>query len=590
MEKKHVIRAGIAGVAGAVILGAGAFFMTHVSIDKEFFSKNAAVYDLTDHALSEEQYLQICREYPDTRILWTVPFQGSRYPMDTEYLTVTALTEEDAQMLDYLPNLKQVDGTACPDLSALLSLQERRPECQVLYQVPVGPERCSSTATELTVSDADAAELAQALPLLPQLKTLNLEGALPEPEELLRLQESFTSVDVNFTMDVCGQTIASDVQSMDFTGIPVAQQELARILPLFPSVTEVNLTGTNLTDAELKALAGQFPDIFFLCTMDFAGKPYSTDTTEMDISKCAVSVEEVEALLPFFPCLKKLDMSHCGIDDETMDALNRRHPEVSIVWTMKIGLVTVRTDDTIFFPAGVSEYNMPDNEELQKLRYCTEMVAIDIGHTNATECDWVANMPHLKYLILADTLITDLTPLSNLKELIYLEIFAMDLDDYSPLLGCTALQDLNISSTFADPEPLSKMTWLHNLMWNYVLDDPEIRDEALKLEEQLPDTNVVLKSYRRNIAGLWRHIPNYYVFRDLLNANFFDQTQTYDLWGRTDAGRILGCDNGNARFAGDILAEIVRYRIDNNLPIVGIKNVGSEKAEILYQSLINARP
>ena len=48
---------------------------------------------------------------------------------------------------------------------------------------------------------------------------------------------------------------------------------------------------------------------------------------------------------------------------------------------------------------------------------------------------------------------------------------------------------------------------------------------------------------------------------------------------------ILSCDSSSPRFAGEVLRDMVRYRIDNGLPIPGIKNVGSEKAEILYQSL-----
>ena len=163
----------------------------------------------------------------------------------------------------------------------------------------------------------------------------------------------------------------------------------------------------------------------------------------------------------------------------------------------------------------------------------------------------------------------------------------MDLHDYSPLLECTALQDLNISSTYADPEPLTKMTWLHTLMWNFVMKDPVLAEKAILLEEQLPDTNVIIQTWR-NIGGLWRHIPNYYVFRDIIGGEFFNQTHTTAYWGNSDANRILSCDSGNARYAAEVLRDMVRYRIDNGLAIPGIKNIGSEKAEALYQSLCEA--
>ena len=51
----------------------------------------------------------------------------------------------------------------------------------------------------------------------------------------------------------------------------------------------------------------------------------------------------------------------------------------------------------------------------------------------------------------------------------------------------------------------------------------------------------------------------------------------------------MACDGGKS-FCADTLAEIVRERIDNNEPIIGLKNTDSEKAEILYETLLNAKP
>ena len=587
MEKKRGIRIAGAAIAAAAAVGITAFLTTHVQVDGAFFSKNETVIDLTDHDLTAQEYQDICLKFPDRQILWTVPFQGSRYSADTKTVTVSSLTGEDVLALDHLHQLQTVDATHCSDYDALMQLQQRRPECHVLYRVSIGEARCSSQDTEILLTDASVAALEQALPVLPKLETVTLEGALPSAEELLHLQESFPSVSFRYTLNLGGQDVSSDVSALDLSGTSVTFAELKQALPLLSRATEVNLLDCTLTDGELKELAGSYPEIFFLCTMDFAGKPCRTDSTEIDITNCPATVEEVEALLPFFPNLNWLDMSWCGIADEEMDALNRRYPDIKILWSMQIGLVTLRTDAIYFFPAAINEMNLPSNEELKKLRFCTDMIAVDIGHSKATECEWVEYMPHLKYLILADTKITDISPLSSLKELIYLELFSMDLHDYSPLLECTALQDLNISSTYADPEPLTKMTWLHTLMWNFIMEDPVLAEKAVLLPEQLPDTNVIIQTWR-NIGGLWRHIPNYYVFRDIIGGDFFNQTHTITYWGTSDANRIMGCDGGSDRYAAELLRDIVRFRIDNGLPIPGIKNIGSEKAEILYQSLCEA--
>jgi len=456
-------------------------------------------------------------------------------------------------------------------------------------EVTVGSICCSSDARELSVTDADPAELEEILPLLPQLNKLTLEGSLPPVRMLVSLKQQYPDLALVCQVSLGGKTVSSDAETLDLSATTVSAKELAEILPLFSSLEELTLTGTNLSDEENMWLADSLPGVLVRCELPLAGERFSTDSTEIDISKCEVTPEDVERMLPYFPRLKKLDMSFCGISDEEMDALNQRHPEVSIVWTVVIGCVKVRTDAIYFYPAEVNYY--PTNEEMKKLRYCTELIAVDIGHTRASDCEFLWYTPHVKYLILADTSIKDITPVGNLKELVYLELFSLRITDYSPLLNCTKLQDLNIGTTHGDPEPLSKMTWLHNLQWHRADHNPETREAVLKLPEQLPDTNVVLYPMKkaRNIGGPWRYLPNYYVFRDIIGATYFNQDQICDYWGQEDGKRIMACDGGKS-FCAYTLAEIIRERIDKGEPIIGIKNIGSEKAEILYQTLLNAQP
>ena len=133
------------------------------------------------------------------------------------------------------------------------------------------------------------------------------------------------------------------------------------------------------------------------------------------------------------------------------------------------------------------------------------------------------------------------------------------------------------------------MTWLHNLQWHRADQDPATKEAVLKLPEQLPDTNVELypKKKARNIGGPWRYLPNYYVFRDIIGADYFNQDQIGDYWGEEDGERIMAC-NGGKSCSADTLAQIVRERIDKGEPIIGLKHIDSHKAEILYETLINA--
>ena len=565
-------------------LGLGLFLAGHVFVDGSPFPRKARVFDLTGHDLTVEEYLQLQEQYPDTQILWTVPFQGSRYPTDTKTLTVTTLTEEDVAVLDHLPLLEQMDATGCADYDALKTLQQRHPQCRILYTLWGAP--CSSTDTALTILDADPRELEAGLALLPNVTAVTLEGRLPPAEDLLALGTAFPAVQFRYTLSIAGLEFPSDTERLDLSGTAVTAAQLQETLPLMTHLREITLTETTLSDSQLKSLIRQFPDLFFRCALDFAGVSCATDAVLIDLSGRTVTSEEVDEMLPFFPNLEKLDLSGCGIGNEEMDALNRRHPDVSIVWTVRIGWLTLRTDAAFYYPGAYRNMEIPGDEELAKLRYCTEMVAVDIGHSGATNCEWARYMPRLKYLILADTKVTDLSPLSGCKELVYLEVFSTRVTDYSPLLGCTALQDLNIGTTFGDAEPLSQMTWLHTLFWNRCLQDPVIAEKAILLEEQLPDTIVILDS-GKNTGTFWRYLPNYYVFREIIGAEFFDQEFIRRYWDEDTATQILGC-NQKAPFAANVLARIVRDRIDNRLPIVGIPDGAVDKAEALYQSLLNS--
>lgn len=454
-------------------------------------------------------------------------------------------------------------------------------------QITIGSIRCDSLATELTVTDADPGQLEQALTLLPQLERLTLEGAIPPVETLLAFREKFPQVMLVFQTQLGGQSVSTDTEVLDLSNTAADPDALKELLPLFSGLQEVNLTGAEWSEEETMALADSLPGVLVRCQLPLAGQYFSTDSTLIDLSGCTVTVEEVEQMLPYFPRLEKLDMSFCGISDEEMEELNLRHPDVSIVWTLKIGEVRTRTDAVYFYPAESNYY--PTNAEMTKLRYCHDLVAIDIGHTRATDCEFLWHTPKVRYLILADTGITDITPVGNLKELIYLELFNLKTKDYSPLLNCTKLQDLNIGTTHADPEPLSKMTWLHNLQWHRADQDPATKEAVLKLPEQLPDTNVELypKKKARNIGGGWRYIPNYYVFRDIIGATYFNQDQIWDYWGDEDGDRIMACESGKS-FAAYTLAEIIRERLDSGEPIIGLKSNDTEKAEILYQTLMDA--
>ena len=71
-----------------------------------------------------------------------------------------------------------------------------------------------------------------------------------------------------------------------------------------------------------------------------------------------------------------------------------------------------------------------------------------------TNIDFVKGMPHLQILILAHNgQLQDISPISSCKELIFLELDWSAVKDFTPLVGCTSLEDLNIGLTYPSVEP-----------------------------------------------------------------------------------------------------------------------------------------
>ena len=217
--------------------------------------------------------------------------------------------------------------------------------------------------------------------------------------------------------------------------------------------------------------------------------------------------------------------AHRGWKDQypenTMAAFRETmRPNYKVVWTVvcgtgKFGSFEVRTDETTFMPLKHNMYYFLD-EDAVNLRYCEDMVCIDIGHMAIKDISFVEHMPHLKYLILAHTTVLDITPLSSCKELVFLELDWTAIKDYTPLLGCTALEDLNLGLTYGDPTPISQMTWLKNLWWK----GAGYKTRVL-LEENLPDTYLMLNP-PYTVGWGWRKLQNYYDMRDLLEMPYME--------------------------------------------------------------------
>lgn len=504
----------------ALVLAAAAAWAAsrYIVIGGEVYSRKAAALDLRGQPLTVEAYQEVQEKLPNCDILWYVPFREGLYASDTRKLSVSELKEEDLETLSFFRELTELEAMQCTDYDALMKFRDRYPDCEVSYQVTLADQTVSNSAEALQLQNPSARELAEKLPYLPEVTEVAMTGSLPSMEEIQELQEAFPNIDFRWEVHFDGRTLKHTASELDLSGKTLSYEETAAALSLLPELTFADMRGCSLTDREIMALADGKPDCFFLWEMTFGEFTLSTDAEEIDISGMQLEgPEQVEDLLPYFPKLNKVVMCQCGIDDVTMDALNQRYENIRFVWSVRIKYVNVRTDATWFYPFKFERNMTVNNKDLYPLRYCTDMVCIDIGHmVEVTDCEWAAFMPNLRYLIIGETAISDLSPLSGLKNLAYLEMFTIPVTDYTPLLGCTGMEDLNLGKTYAPAEPISKMTWLKNLWWcDCATKGNPCSDAVDILPEALPNTTLKLYPEHPTASG-WRQLDNYFAMRDFM--------------------------------------------------------------------------
>lgn len=499
--------------AAAAVTGIMLYDAAFVTVNGTRYRKDTESLDLQYQSVSAEEYDALGAALPDCDILWTPEFQGTEYPMDTREFTVTTLSTQDLDALDRFPQLSVIHAEDCTDYENLLALISKRPECRVIYNVAIHGREYPHDSTYARIPDPDMEQLNVLLPYLPQLKTLLLTGKLPALSEIQALQADFPDITVNWQVDGFFDRILNSADAaLDLTDTPLTgTEEVEEVLPYLPELKQVNLCGTGLTEAEVKPLIEAWPEITFLFDLTIGNVTVRTDAEEIDISWNKITPEQIEALLPYFPNLKKVVMCGCGIDNETMDALNRRHEDIKFVWQVSVGSKWVRTDITSFIPFKLYVDYFVEGE-LDNLKYCTDMVALDLGHQRINTCEFVAYMPNLKYLIIADTQIMDISPLEGLENLEFLEMFLIYSQDYTPLLSLKNLKDLNLAWTYGDYKIIAQMPWLERCWWGGKWHNMEVREY---LTSHCPNTQFEFDDGESTGSG-WREGELYYEMRDAL--------------------------------------------------------------------------
>lgn len=434
---------------------------------------------------------------------------NDRYEKTIEVLDLSGTPLENVEQLQAFTGLKTMDlrgtGLAPEDYDRVRAWF---PEAEVYWDIPFQGKTFPMDTRELKITALTEADL-EMLPYFTELKRISGEDC-PDYPILHELRQQRPDLEIRYRVPVNGEAFSWDLKEISLPGADV--EALFEALTFLTELENVALRPPLAPMERISALAEAFPEVSFSWELEVGGITVNEKTETLDLTGIPMTVEEMDAVIPYLPKLTFVDMTDCGISNEEMDALNNRYDDIQIVWTVVLGSwYRIRTDVTSFMSVRDGFY--PKGNDLYNLRYCHDMIAIDVGHREITNIDFVAHMPHLRYFLMCETKVRDLTPLTGLTELIYLEIFLNEIKDLSPLATLTALEDLNLYYVGGDPEVIARMTWLKNLWWNYGA------GSRAMLQAALPDCKFNYTSYS-STGGGWRELPNYYAQRDIFGMYY----------------------------------------------------------------------
>lgn len=486
----------------------------HIFVEDAVYPIDSRSLDLRGQDISFAHYNAVRSQLPQCEILWDVPFQGAKYPNDTESLTVTDLTEEDAGLLlDYFPNLKRLDASGCQDYPLLTSLQAERPECEIIYQVTLGAESFALDTTELTLEngDYDFAVMMENLKYLPEMQSITLRMPELSLEQIEELKAAYEAVSFSCTVELMGKEYDTQVTELDLSEITSGDvAQVAEKLAMLPNVTSVNLLDSQgvsqLAMEDVKLLKEALPEAAFRYTFDFYGTTISTTDEEVHIKNVKIGDEGEETVrlaLDLMSGCKRFVLENCKLSNEVLARIRDDYRDkTKVVWRVYFGQGSCMTD----VQAIRAVYDLGDDNS-HDLIYCEDVQYMDLGHNEFLDAiPFVAGMPNLEAIIVSGSPIKDLTPFENCKKLKFLEIANCTyITDLSPLAGCESLEMLNISYTgVTDLSPVDDLP-LTNLM---AMTNKIPVEEEERFAEEHPDCWISYANGEVVYGEGWRYDEN----------------------------------------------------------------------------------
>lgn len=382
--------------------------------------------------------LEQLRIYNETYLV----LDGTAYRRDSSRLDLSGRKIVELEKLQELTKLANLDlrntGITTEQYD---QLHAALPHCEILWSVPFQDTFYENTTQELVLDSLSRNDL-DVLAYFPMLSSINADQCR-DYDALSELMELYPDIAVTYTVSFGSLTVAHTETNLTIENPNTA--DLLTQIPRLPYLENVTLTGTLPSNEELLNVKNAFPHVTFVWSFSVCGVQTNTLADFLDLSGIRMgSTEELEAALPYFYQLAKVDMVDCGFSNEQMDALNKRHPKTRFVWEVLVSGKKFRTDIRYFMP---NKYKMRNLSRLDTLKYCKDIEVIDIGHYGVSDISFIEDLPKLRCLLVLDCPIRDISSIGVCTSLEFLEIAQTTITEYWLFTNLTNLKDLNLSCT-----------------------------------------------------------------------------------------------------------------------------------------------
>lgn len=453
-----------------------------------------------NYAFDQAAHDALASALPECRIRWSVPVADTWFDSDASDVDLTGLPLSAAQ---------------------LRALFDSYPDKRFTYEVPLFGGRYAPDVESLSLRDqaVDAGAIDEALTLLPAVREVDLRGEPAAAETIAALSDAHPDIHFLFSCDVPGVAMTTEDASVQLTG--GSYQDLLTYMDFIdymPNLERIDARAVQLTNEQALALHEDARSEKVQYYVTVFGVKVSTYDTELNLDDVKVpSVDAVEQVLAMLPNLKRVSMCGSGLSTDQMGQLFDAHPDIKFVWWLKIARYKVRTDATMFTTDlwDGNDFNYT-SQTFANLRYCTDLMMLDLGHCRIRNIDGIAGLKKLRVLILADNKISNISALEGLEDLEYVELFLNNIRDFSPLANKTKLLDLNVYyNPISDITPILTCTSLERFWAGGTKLSTE---DLMKLKETIPNVQINIKG-RSSTGEGWRKHKRYDILSQMYDAN-----------------------------------------------------------------------